>query len=263
MAPPSAGQLSRQAAEGPIVYLYTSRWNHGALILRAGEREPIRYVPLPLMTEDQAYTQINRLRQACSTATGPDPASQRQQAQRELHEVLTWMWDAIAAPILDVLGLHDTPGPGQPWPRIWWCPIGALAFLPLQAAGHHLHPEPGRAARTVMDRAISSYTATVRALSYARNRLPTASAATTSSVLVVAVADLPSIRPLPGVIREAALLQRLIPNVQRLDGASATLAAVIAALDSCQVAHFACHGVSDWQYTAASRLLIYDDAASR
>ena len=213
------------------------------------------------MTEDHTYEQINRLRQACATATAPGPASQRQQAQQELHEVLEWIWDAIAAPVLDALEIQGTPEPGQPWPRVWWCPVGALSSLPLQAAGHHRHRPDDQPPQTVMDRAVSSYTATTRTISYARNRLPAARTAPTPSVLVVSVPELPGTPPLPGVSREAATLQNLLPSAQRLDGPSATQSAIVTALSSCQIAHFACHGVSDWQHASASRLLVHNDAS--
>lgn len=261
LAPPSAEVMSRQARQGPIVYLYTSRWSHGALVLTADAQEPVLHIPLPLMTEDDAYEQINRLREACATATGPGPSGRRQEAQKELHDVLGWMWDAITAPVLDTLAIRDTPGHGQPWPRIWWCPVGALAFLPLHAAGHHLDRLDDQPPLTVIDRAVSSYTATIRTISYPRSRLPADRPADTPSVLVVSVPDLPGTPPLPGVSLEAAMLQNLLPGAQLLDGPSATQSAIVAALDSCQIAHFACHGISDWQRTSASRLLVYDDAS--
>ncbi|MYX40196.1 hypothetical protein GTW59_03695, partial [Streptomyces sp. SID89] len=66
-------------------------------------------------------------------------------------------------PVLERLGLLDAPA-GEEWPRLWWSPGGALAALPLHAAGHH----DGR--RSVLDRVVSSYTPTVRALAYARAR---------------------------------------------------------------------------------------------
>ncbi len=260
LAPPSAEVMSRQAGQGPIVYLYTSRWSHGALVLTADAQDPVLHIPLPLMTEDDAYEQINRLREACATATGSAPAGRRQEAQKELHDVLGWMWDAITAPVLDALGIRGAPGHGQPWPRIWWCPVGALAFLPLHAAGHHLDPPDDQPPRTVIDRAVSSYTATIRTISYARSRLPADRPADTPSVLVVSVPELPGTPPLPGVRLEAAMLQNLLPGAQLLDGPWATQSAIVAALDSCQIAHFACHGISDWQHTSASRLLVHDDA---
>src|SRR4029077_20061596 len=75
---------------------------------------------------------------------------------------LEWLWDHITAPILGTLG-HTTPA-SDVWPRLWWCPTGALTLLPLHAAGRH------HTADTVYDRVISSYTPTLRALHHARTR---------------------------------------------------------------------------------------------
>ncbi|CAM5605549.1 CHAT domain-containing protein [Streptomyces canarius] len=60
------------------------------------------------------------------------------------------------------------------WPRLWSCAAGVIATLPLHAAGYRDPDdvEPGHAAETVMDRAVSSYTATLRALLRAHDRRP-------------------------------------------------------------------------------------------
>ena len=82
-----------------------------------------------------------------------------------LSEVLEWLWDAAAAPVLHQLGhvaAHET---GQPWRRIWWIPGGLLGLLPLHAAGYHRRGT----GETVLDRVVSSYTPTVRALAHARD----------------------------------------------------------------------------------------------
>jgi CHAT domain-containing protein len=112
-----------------------------------------------------------------------------------------------------------------------------------------------------MDRVVSSYTSTVRAMAYARSR-PHSSSSTPAdpgSMLVVAIPDLPQAPPLPGVTHEADVLRGYVPDLQHLSGSDATNTAVITALGTHKIAHFACHGVSDWQHPAASRLLIHDD----
>ena len=43
-------------------------------------------------------------------------------------------------------------------PRIWWCPTGPLAFLPLHAAGLHDSDEPGT---KIFDYVVSSYLPTI------------------------------------------------------------------------------------------------------
>ena len=52
-------------------------------------------------------------------------------------DVLDWLWDVIAGPVLTALGHTGPPGPGDPWPRVWWCPTGPLTVLPIHAAGRH------------------------------------------------------------------------------------------------------------------------------
>jgi len=49
-------------------------------------------------------------------------------------------------------------------PRIWWCPTGPLAFLPLHAAGIYSQNETSSPTSCISDYAGSSYTPTVSAL---------------------------------------------------------------------------------------------------
>lgn len=104
-------------------------------------------------------------------------------AQDQVYSVLGWLWDTITEPVLTHLRL--TSGSGQR-PRIWWCPIGVCVALPLHAAGHHTTIPDGSVPATVMDRAISSYTPTIRALECARADRAT-SHPSDSSALIVAM----------------------------------------------------------------------------
>jgi len=136
---------------------------------------------------------------------------------------------------------------------VWWCPTGALSSLPLHAAGHHRdlldgNPEP----RTVLDRVVSSYTATARALGYARAH-PSQAA---NTMLIVSVPDAPDAPPLPGAAAEADSLAALVPHARRLD--SPTRNAVLAALPDHPVVHFACHGYADRIDPTASQLVLHD-----
>jgi hypothetical protein len=88
-------------------------------------------------------------------------------------------------PVLEALGYRDRPREDMPWRRVWWAPGGHLGQLPLHAAGHYVGQLSGdHAGRNVMDRVISSYTPTVRALGYAREQ---AASARTGKPLIVAV----------------------------------------------------------------------------
>jgi CHAT domain-containing protein len=165
-----------------------------------------------------------------------------------IHAVLAWMWDAVAGPVLDRLGYAAAPADGSAWPRVWWCPIGILAYLPWHAAGHH-DDRP----RTVMDRVISSYASTLRGMAYSRAQRPEPAG---GAVLVVVASDAPDAPPLPGANREAQVITRLIPAATVLR--HPTHDTVRAALPSCPVAHFACHGYADGANPADSQLILYD-----
>ena len=176
--------------------------------------------------------------------------------------MLSWLWDQIADPVLRALGL-ERPRTGEgPWPRIWWCPVGEIAYLPLHAAGHHDASRQLRAPGVaVIDRVISSYTPSVQALLHARrDRRPAAEYA--PGAVIVAMPETPAADRLPAADQEASIVQRLIPRSSLLRGADATCDALTRALPRHHIAHLACHGEADWRNPAASRLLLHDHATA-
>jgi len=260
LQPRSVGQLAAQAQDGPVVFTYTSRSRCDALIVTADPATPVRLIPLPSLTQTDAIRQIGRLLNARWAA---GDSGTRTAVQRDTLDVLAWLWDTVTEPVMTALGHTCSPADGQPWPRVWWCPVGILAYLPLHAAGHHqpaaTPPQPDPAATppqpdTVLDRVTSSYTTTVRALSHARAQQLGLAA---DKTLIIAVPGAP---PLPGVATEAARLAHLIPGAQVLP--HPTRDAVLAALPSYPVAHFACHGYADWTDPAASQLILHDHESS-
>jgi len=113
----------------------------------------------------------------------------------------------------------------------------------------------------VIDRVISSYTPTLRALAHARQPgAATGSGAIAGDrVVAVAMPRTPGASNLPGAVAEAAALRRRFPGrVTVLSGPQATHDTVLAALPTGRWAHFACHGASDPSSPSASRLLLTD-----
>jgi tetratricopeptide (TPR) repeat protein len=255
LQPPGIRQLATHAFAGPIVFVYTNRSRCDALILTDDHATPVRLVPLNDLAEVDAYQQTRRLLIALrvSADNDVDPAM-RIAAQTDILDTLAWMWDAIAEPILAALGHTTGPAADQQWSRVWWCPVGILAYLPLHAAGHHNDLTVGQPnPRTVLDRVVSSYTTTVRGLAYARTQNPDPDAITT---LIIAVPDPPDAPPLDGAAAEADLLASLIPEARSLP--YPTRDSVLSELPACPVVHFACHGYADWDKPAASQLTLYD-----
>ncbi|MFG6200005.1 CHAT domain-containing protein [Nonomuraea sp. JJY05] len=70
----------------------------------------------------------------------------------------------------------------------------------------------------------------------------------------------PDAPPLPGALAETERLAALLPRSRILLGPQATRASVTAALRDHPVAHFACHGLSNWANPAASALILHDHA---
>jgi hypothetical protein len=250
LLPPPVERLREQAGPGPIVYVVAHRDHGSALIITSDPQKPITVVDLPLLSRPAVDDRVTALHRAQRSATGPGTAAERRQAQQDVLRILEWLWEAAAAPILTTLGRTGPPADGEPWPRLWWCPVGPCSLLPLHAAGHHA----GGGSDTVLDRVVSSYTTTIRTLAHARRAGP--GRRRPVSALVVSVPDAPGAAPLPGATSEAELIARLLPatTVLRSPGHDA----VTTALPRHTITHFACHGVADLLSPTESRLLLRD-----
>jgi CHAT domain-containing protein len=115
-----------------------------------------------------------------------------------------------------------------------------------------------------LDRVISSYTPTIRALSYARQG--SRSRTTVNRALIVAMPDTPGAEALPAVEQEVRRLTSLLPEATLLEGRHATCGAVLDALPLHSIAHFSCHGDSglaenDPADPSQSQLLLHDHAS--
>ncbi|MEU8805134.1 CHAT domain-containing protein [Streptomyces violaceoruber] len=271
--PPVVSELLAQATSGPVVSFNVSHYRSDALLLTS---DGIESLNLPDLTYDLVIDQIQTFHRALETVADPRTSPlTRKEAQSTLHAVLEWLWDAAAEPVLRSLGFTGDPSPGEPWPRVWWAPGGLLSLLPLHAAGRHSEqPRAGlrdREPPTVMDRVVSSYTTTIRALHHARRHLT--SAPTVSRSLIVAMPTTPGVQGrLDHVSEEAALLCGLLPEPTLLmepdaeaDGMTApepevrpTKARVLKSLSDCGIVHFACHGAHDPDDPSQSLLLLHD-----
>ncbi|WP_406194113.1 CHAT domain-containing protein [Kitasatospora sp. NBC_01560] len=269
--PPAPAELRAQVTHGPIVVFNTSAYRSDALLVTECG---IRTLNLPDLALQPLVERIDTFLRAQRDTSSPDQ-DERVAAEAAMAEVLRWLWDAAAGPVLHALGFRGQPGDTKDWPRVWWVPGGLLGLLPLHAAGHHDDPRDRPDRRTVMDRVVSSYTPTIRALRHARERARTAAAAGPARSLVVAMPTTPGL-PRDGRLRyvgkeEAVLLERLpAPVLLREPGPGEdptdrrlpvpTKAAVLERLPDCSIAHFCCHGSSDPADPSRSLLLLHDHA---
>lgn len=271
--PPALDDLLSEAEAGAVVILNVSRHRSDALTLTG---TGVDSVQLPELTLEEVSRRNQAFRDALLLAQAPGSASRRRRAQAELTDTLEWLWDVAAGPVLDGLGHREQPTEDSNWPRVWWVPSGPLTQLPLHAAGHHADEVdvPGR--RTVMDRVVSSYTPTVRALRHAReqrtrHRADSARAtAKPPRALIVAMPTTPGHADLEHVLDEVAVVRQHLREATVLSGpdqlgeppatlpTTPTRRRVLERLADCAVAHFACHGESDREDPSSSRLLLCD-----
>ncbi|RSO09115.1 hypothetical protein DMH26_01925 [Streptomyces sp. WAC 05379] len=286
--PPSSESLLPAAEKGPVVVVNVSRWRCDAIIV---QREGVSSLALERLTLEETVERANRylllLQQeeaassahsdaSATAAREPGRASTRDQlraaeavyaAQSDVDEMLSemqeWLWEVVADPVLTALHLTATPsGPTSTWPRIWWCPTGPLTLLPLHSAGYHSEPATQHR-RTVLDRVVSSYTPTLRALLQARapaaaGEEPTRAAGGTDRFLLVEV-DAPGQVPLQRAAEHAVLAEKVpATRLTVLADGQATVAAIRGGLSAHRWVHFSCHGDQNLADPSRGGLLLYD-----
>ncbi|WP_345664184.1 CHAT domain-containing protein [Streptomyces venetus] len=284
LKPHGIDRLLSLGDEGPVVLVNISSLRCDALIITDGR---LRVRPLPRVTEKELIEEANRYlgslldvelateamlqareafdsgdrsRAEITAYTAARDKLHHARTEREtvLASVLEWLWDRIAEPVLKDLGFVNRPE-GDDWPRLWWCPTGALTLLPLHAAGHHAGPHEGPP-RTVLDRVVSSYTPTLRALLEARLRAPEPpDRASDGRMLLVAMSQTPGQEPLQAVRQDIDVLTSLLPDrLTLLENAEATWDAVKSELPAHRWTQFSCHGDQNVVDPLAGGLTLFD-----
>ena len=228
-------QLSDLRVDGTVVLINAGVLRSDAVIVNGGA-DPV-LVPLPLLDVADVRAKAKELLDATddhSRLAGP------LKRQRVVREILGWLWVSAVEPVLDAVAPSGMP-------PVCWLPTGLLGLFPLHAAGNP--GEPG-----ALDRVVSSYTPTLRALAHARTR----PASDRDRRLTVALRHTPGFPELPGSVGEAAALHRRFPDTPPLTDENATTERVRAALTKATWAHFACHAGADPANPSRGGLRLYD-----
>jgi hypothetical protein len=160
---PELAGLLRCSDADPVVAVNISRYRSDALVLSGAK---VTCVPLPGLNPARLAGQLALLDRCLADGREAGASCEPSGPNRDLSGILEWLWDAVAWPVLEQLGYTEPAAGEKSLARIWWMPTGALCRLPLHAAGYH---REGRG-RTLLDRVVSSYTATVRALGESRDQ---------------------------------------------------------------------------------------------
>jgi len=151
LLPPTANELMAAAAPMHLVVLINvSTFRCDALLI---QHDSITVLNLPRLHEATIKKVAIGMR-SCSLT------------KNQMLELLQWLWEALTGPVLDALGFCE-PVTTENWPRMCWIPTGPLCHVPIHAAGYHRQAS----SRTVLDRVVSSYSPSIKALLYARRNV--------------------------------------------------------------------------------------------
>ncbi|KAJ7201870.1 mucin-like protein 1, partial [Mycena pura] len=154
------------------------------------------------------------------------------------------LWTTIVKPVFDAMDLKAiTPR------RLWWCPVGNFAFIPVHAAGVY----GSVATDCASDYVISSYTPTLTALLD-----PLVNSADHFKMTAIIEPNAPNSAPLPGAKVELQKIQARVPTQWLSIPDEITVASALHHLRQSTIVHFACHGVQDLMHPLNSGLLLSD-----
>ena len=260
LLPLSQNEMQSFASQGSIIYLIYGSGNTSgfALTISSGS---VSVVDLPIFTENHCQEQCDQLK--CVFASRNNLP---EEMDKVLDKTLKWLWYNAAEPVLRALNLLRTEHNPEILPRVWWITSNWVSRLPIHAAGDHKLVIDNGAPSSVMDNVVSSYTPTLRALKYSRDRLDqliqkSATKSASWQAMLVAMQDTPDWPRLDNALPEVKQVQAILePDIKAtlLLSPNACRQNVTRNLRTCTIAHLACHGEADSDDPLRSKLLLQD-----
>ncbi|KAJ6553714.1 hypothetical protein DFH09DRAFT_1366096 [Mycena vulgaris] len=270
LLPKSISNLRKASSNGPVVFLNAAESGCDALVVTQKE---VKHIPLPDLSIKTTQSLGYILRIALSSngvrsdtlqaLLQPIRTNPRLKAVRMptaghtpndlFGAILEMLWFTVARPVIDALDLKVTPDDKGILPRIWWCPTGPFAFLPIHAAGVYEGDNP----ESLSDYAISSYTPTLDTLLASpppKVHEP--------KMLAIIQPEMPGDRRLDlrYTLEELATIERYVPWLTKLGTKEepTSVERVLSLLSGTSFVHFACHGSQDLVNPLESALLLGD-----
>jgi len=269
--------------EGAVVIINIHKNRCDALALIAGADEPL-HIPLPKFSYHEAERLAkglhrHLLRHGVMSRIGR-PLGGPPLPDIDLAEVLSVLWSQVVWPILSFLAfsvccrfleyikgvltkywLSQEPDMEScaKKPRIWWCPTGPLASLPIHASGIYV-PTEGRPKQCLSDFAVSSYIPTVNGLlkTSELNSIDDVS----TGMLVISQPNTPGQAQILGVVEEANRVARQLEkrriSSRMLVDRDGTVKDVLKAMESFSSIHLACHASQNTTSPLKSSIHLYD-----
>ncbi|PSR73512.1 hypothetical protein PHLCEN_2v10653, partial [Hermanssonia centrifuga] len=163
-------------------------------------------------------------------------------------KVLKTLWERVVKPIFDAM--HLKPASGRDRPRLWWCPTGEFAFLPIHAAGDYT-----KTGQSCSDYVVSSYTPSLTVLINARRTFEPLVRNKVKALLAAVPRPFKG-DSLQGVVSELQQIVDVVPSYCQLPlptaddalhgpQAGATVKTILEKLPETSILHLASHGIQD------------------
>ncbi|KAJ6484105.1 CHAT domain-containing protein [Mycena sanguinolenta] len=253
LLPRTISELSQAAQRGPVAILNVSNSRCDALILIPGLDDEVMHIPLTDFTLEDAGSLAQGLGQLVHRGRLQGLREGQIDPEDALEQHLSKLWLGLVKPVLE--GLAITNPTQTNLSRIWWCPTGPLAFLPIHASG--LYGKDEAFASKLSDFVISSYTPSLTALIEGFRAHP--ESRPKAQLLAVAQPSAIGQKYIPGTQKEIEHVQRLADGklpVLKLVKDMATVEAVQRGMRDSNWVHFACHGVQNIKNPTESALLL-------
>lgn len=242
---PSVSELKALAIPGPIIVFNVSDLRSDVFVVTKSEIRSHRLTNLnavALKGQAQRLLECIKMRKSCYAI-----------AMDKISKLLEWLWDVAVDEILDGIGFKETPLPGAEWPRVWWIGSGLLNLFPIHAAGYH-----ESSSRNALDRVISSYALTMKALVHARQSLGRLDCSGTEKALLVGMPTTPDRADLPFAMSEIDELQKLMySHIETTVKINPVKKDILSTIPDHQIVHLACHGYSSLD-PSQSKVLLND-----
>ncbi|EAU90735.2 hypothetical protein CC1G_04004 [Coprinopsis cinerea okayama7 len=269
LLPPSFAMLRTAARDNPIVFLNASKYGCDILILKqdgtlhrhplatdleqiTGFADAVQQLSRGQIVGAQLQRKIDSLCESRNTRLQLRRRSRRT-AEDDFRQLLEILWDVVAEPVIRILGVQKTDNPK----RIWWCPTGPFAFLPIHAAG--VYSDNPEASDCLSDYVVSSYCSSPQDLIAPP---PTPNLDYEMLVVVEPGDSGPRTLSLPFTMEELKKIQCRIPHerhlVTRVGSADTPSSpdAILGHINTASIVHFGCHGSQDFSNPLDSSLIL-------
>ncbi|KAF5227007.1 hypothetical protein FANTH_14909 [Fusarium anthophilum] len=255
----TATEMQECITEGSIVVINITDFRSDAIVV---SNNSIQTIALPELSASETRAWASK-----------DWSTKKRSEQRgrndEFLDYLSWLWNVCVKHIIAEISASQTNS-SKGLPRVWWIGSGLASSMPFHAAGVHTRGSNENA----YCRMISSYTPSIKALGYAQKQAKRAQEelvaqdadtdTETNTMLIAAMPTSPkgpddkkAPKKLPGVEKEMReILNLTSSHMHTIALTHPSADQVLEVLKTCRIAHFACHGTSDYSDPSNSGLIL-------